>query len=156
MGFLLRKKPKMGLKCVLEPYIRILYNWVIKMNEDNFKTLVNSMRADYEEIKEAFLIDPSGNLLYKSEDFALTESESKDLLDSWKNTKGSLNFMETRFAILKWDDIQLAAKNIKGTDNICGSITPEGNYFVVRIDDAEGKILLIEWSIYINKKVWEK
>lgn len=114
------------------------------------------MRAEYEQIKEAILIDSLGNLLFKSEDFSLGESEPKDLLDSWKNTKGALTFMGTRYIILKWDDIQLAAKNIKGTDNICGSISPDGDYFVVRIDDAEGKLLLIEWSIHVNKKVWEK
>ena len=126
------------------------------MNEDTFKTLVTNLRSEYDQIKEALLIDSSGNLLFKSEDFALGENEPKDLLDSWKNTKGALSFMGTRYAILKWDDIQLAAKNIKGTDNICGSITPEGEYFVVSIDDTEGNLLLIEWSIHINKKVWEK
>ena len=56
-------------------------------------------------------------------------------------------------AILKNDEIQLAAKNIgAGKGNIVGSVTKEGDYLVAHTRD-EGMILL-EWSIFINKVAW--
>ncbi|MCK4369925.1 MAG: hypothetical protein KAW03_02570, partial [Candidatus Lokiarchaeota archaeon] len=65
----------------------------------------------------------------------------------------SLTFQNYRFAILKNDEIQLAAKNIgAGKGNIVGSVTKEGDYLVAHTRD-EGMILL-EWSIFINKVAW--
>ena len=126
------------------------------MNEAKFKELVNKIKSEYDQVKEVLLLDPTGNVIYKSEEFPIDEKETKGVLDSWKNTKSSLNFMGNRYVILKWDDIQLAAKNIGGKGNICGSITPEGDYFVAHIEDSQETLLLIEWSIMVNKLVWDK
>ncbi|MFW9900948.1 MAG: hypothetical protein ACFFDY_06635, partial [Candidatus Thorarchaeota archaeon] len=75
------------------------------------------------------------------------------ILNAWKTKEASLTFQNYRFAILKNDEIQLAAKNIgAGKGNVIGSITKEGDYLVAHTRD-EGMILL-EWSIFINKVAW--
>ena len=62
-------------------------------------------------------------------------------------------FQNYRFAVLKNDEIQLAARNISGgKGNIVGSVTKEGDYLVAHTRD-EGLIIL-EWSIFINKVAW--
>jgi hypothetical protein len=126
------------------------------LNESKFKHLVNKIQEEYDEVREVFLLDPSGNIIFKSEDFNLEELEAKEILNSWKNRISHLNFMGDRFAIVKWAEIQLAAKNMHGKGSICGSITPEGDFFIAHIKESKEQILLIEWSIMINKLVWEK
>lgn len=125
------------------------------MNESKFIQLVDKLKEEYDEIKEIFLLDSLGNIIFKSENFSLSENEAKEILNAWKNKKSFLNFMGNRFPIVKWAEIQLAAKNIHGEGSICGSITPEGEYFIAHIQESKD-LLLIEWSIMINKQVWEK
>jgi len=99
-------------------------------------------------------LDGEGEIVRKSTDFQMTSEESKALLTAWKEKQPSLTFMGARFAILKNDEIQLAAKNIAGgKGNIAGSITKDGDYLVVHTSQDTGLILL-EWSIQVNKIAW--
>ncbi|MFX1600526.1 MAG: hypothetical protein ACFFB6_08010 [Promethearchaeota archaeon] len=122
------------------------------MEEQRFNHLVNALN-EYEGVEEIFLLNNEGDILFKSWDFSLTNQEAKAILTAWKTKEHSLLFQNYRFAILKNDEIQLAAKNIgAGKGNIVGSITKEGDYLVTHTRD-EGMILL-EWSIFINKVAW--
>ncbi|MGB5910831.1 MAG: hypothetical protein WBH31_06530 [Promethearchaeia archaeon] len=122
------------------------------MDEQRFYDLVAALR-EYEGTEEIFLLSPSGEILFKSENFPLTNEEAKGILTAWKEKEPALIFQNYRFAILKNDEIQLAAKNVTGgKGNIVGSITKEGDYLVAHTRD-EGMIL-IEWSIFINKVAW--
>lgn len=122
------------------------------MEEQRFNQLVNGLN-EYEGVEEVFLLNSEGDIVFKSGDFPLTSEEAKAILNSWKTKEHALIFQNYRFAILKNDEIQLAAKNIgAGKGNIIGSITKEGDYLVAHTRD-EGLILL-EWSIFINKVAW--
>ncbi len=122
------------------------------MDEQRFNQLVNALN-EYEGVEEVFLLNDEGDIAFKSGDFLLTSEEAKAILNAWKSKEPALSFQNYRFAILKNDDIQLAAKNIgAGKGNIIGSITKEGDYLVAHTRD-EGMILL-EWSIFINKVAW--
>ena len=122
------------------------------MEEQRFNQLVTALN-EFEGVEEVFLLNNEGDLVFKSGDFSLTSEDAKAILNSWKTKEPSLTFQNSRFAILKNDEIQLAAKNIgAGKGNIIGSITKEGDYLVAHTRD-EGLILL-EWSIFINKVAW--
>lgn len=122
------------------------------MEQQRFNYLVEELRK-YDGTEEIFLLDSNGEILFKSEDFPLSNEEAKAMLVAWKQKEPALNFQNYRFAILKNDDIQLAAKNIAGgKGNIVGSITKDGDYLIAHTRD-EGMILL-EWSIFINKVAW--
>lgn len=122
------------------------------MDEQRFYDLVAALR-EYEGTEEIFLLSSGGEILFKSENFPLTNEEAKGILTAWKEKEPALIFQNYRFAILKNDEIQLAAKNVTGgKGNIVGSITKEGDYLVAHTRD-EGMIL-IEWSIFINKVAW--
>ena len=137
---------------MLEYTIKIILNLMRNLNEQRFFDLVEALR-EYEGTEEIFLLNSDGEILFKSEDFPLSKEEAKEILDAWKENKPALTFQNSRFAILKNDNIQLAAKNInQGKGNIVGSITKEGDYLVAHTRN-EGMILL-EWSIFINKVAW--
>ncbi|MHA1490579.1 MAG: hypothetical protein ACTSRI_13105 [Promethearchaeota archaeon] len=122
------------------------------MDEKVFNDSVKALNI-YEGVEEVFLLSAEGKILFKSGDFSLTDDEAKKILDTWKNKEPALVFQNSRFAILKNDEIQLAAKNITGgKGNIVGSITKEGDYLVAHTRD-EGLIIL-EWSIHVNKVAW--
>ena len=122
------------------------------MEEQRFNHFVNALN-EYEGVEEIFLLNNDGDIVFKSGDFPLTSEETKGILNAWKTKEPSLTFQNYRFAILKNDEIQLAAKNIgAGKGNIVGSVTKEGDYLVAHTRD-EGLILL-EWSIFINKVAW--
>jgi hypothetical protein len=122
------------------------------MEKSRFQNLVQ-MLQEQEGVEEIFLLDSTGNVVFKSKDFLLTNEEASSILKAWKNKDSALFFQNTRYAILKSDEIQLAAKNIaKGKGNIVGSITKEGDYLLAHTRD-EGLIIL-EWSILINKVAW--
>ena len=122
------------------------------MEEQKFHSLVSALN-EQEGIEEVFLLNSEGDIVYKSGDFQLDNDEAKAILTAWKTKEPALNFQNHRFAVLKNDDIQLAARNIVGgKGNIVGSITKEGDYLVAHTRD-EGLIIL-EWSIFINKVAW--
>jgi hypothetical protein len=122
------------------------------MEQQRFDYLVNELR-EFEGMEEIFVLDSDGNILFKSEDFQLSNEEANAMLKAWKENESALTFQNSRFAILKNEEIQLAAKNIVGgKGNIVGSITKEGDYLIAHTRD-EGLIVL-EWSIFINKVAW--
>ncbi len=122
------------------------------MEEQRFQVLVKALE-EQEGVEEIFLLNSDGEVVYKSGDFQLSNEDAKAILTSWKTKEPAIMFQNTRFAVLKNDDIQLAAKNIGGgKGNIVGSITKEGDYLVAHTRD-EGLIIL-EWSIFINKVAW--
>jgi len=122
------------------------------MDEQKFFNIVEQLK-EREGMDEIFLLNSEGDVIYKSEDFSLSTDEAKALLKAWKEKEPAVIFQGLRFAILKNDEIQLAAKNITGgKGNVVGSITKEGDYLVAHTRD-EGLIIL-EWSIFINKVAW--
>jgi len=122
------------------------------MEQQRFDYLVSELR-EFEGMEEIFVLDSSGNILFKSEDFQLSSEEAKAILKAWREKESALMFQDLRFAILKNDEIQLAAKNIVGgKGNIVGSVTKEGDYLIAHTQE-EGLIAL-EWSIFINKVAW--
>ena len=122
------------------------------MDENRFNSLVQ-MLQEQEGVEEVFVLNSVGDVVFKSQDFPLTNEESKKILTAWKEKEPALIFQNARYAILKNDEIQLAAKNITGgKGNVVGSITKGGDYLIAHTRD-EGLIIL-EWSIFINKVAW--
>ena len=130
----------------------ILENYGGDMEIQRFKYLVEEL-SEYEGMQEIFVLSPEGEILFKSEEFQLSNEEAKAILKAWKENEQALMFQSYRYAILKNDEIQLAAKNIVGgKGNIVGSITKEGDYIIAHTQDKG--LIVLEWSIFINKVAW--
>lgn len=135
-----------------DPLNTILENYGGDMELQRFKYLVEELR-EYDGMEEIFVLSPEGEILFKSEDFQLSSEEAKVILKAWKENETALMFQGNRYAILKNDEIQLAAKNIVGgKGNIVGSITKEGDYIIAHTQDKG--LIVLEWSIFINKIAW--
>ncbi len=123
------------------------------MDQEKFNRVVDGLK-EYKGVKSVYLLNDQGEVIFKSGEASITNEEGMAILKSWKEKEPSLTYQNSRFAILKNDDIQLAAKNIAGgKGNVAGSITKEGDYLVIHTDPETGLILL-EWSILVNKLAW--
>lgn len=130
----------------------ILENYGGDMELQRFNYLVEELR-EYDGMEEIFVLSPESEILFKSEEFQLSDEEAKAILKAWKENEPALMFQSYRYAILKNDEIQLAAKNIVGgKGNIVGSVTKEGEYIIAHTQDMG--LILLEWSIFINKVAW--
>lgn len=123
------------------------------MNQDKFNQALDDLK-NYTGLTEVFLLDSQGKVVYKYGGVELTDQEGEAILKAWKNKEPSLTYQNSRYAILKNDDIQLAAKNVAGgKGNVAGSITKEGDYLLVHTAE-ETELILLEWSILVNKVAW--
>ncbi|MFX0072980.1 MAG: hypothetical protein ACFFAO_18030 [Candidatus Hermodarchaeota archaeon] len=123
------------------------------MDEEKFKWIISELN-EYPGVRDIYLLNGEGEVIFNSGPSQMDNAEGKSILKAWKEKEPSLNYQKARFAILKNDDIQLAAKNIAGgKGNIAGSITKEGYYLIAHIDQDTDMILL-EWSILVNKLAW--
>ena len=123
------------------------------MNQDKFNQALDDLK-NYKGLTEVFLLDSQGKVVYKYGGVELTDQEGEAILKAWKNKEPSLTYQNSRYAILKNDDIQLAAKNVAGgKGNVAGSITKEGDYLLVHTAE-ETELILLEWSILVNKVAW--
>ena len=123
------------------------------MDQDKFNRVVDGLN-EYEGVTDVYLLNDQGEVILKSGNTQMSNEEGRNLLKAWKEKEPSLTYQNSRFAILKNDDIQLAAKNIAGgKGNVAGSITKEGDYLLIHTD-AETGLILLEWSILVNKLAW--
>ena len=122
------------------------------MEQQRFNFLVKELK-EYDGMEQIFVLNPEGEILFKSEEFQLSNEEAKAILKAWRENETALMFQGNRYAVLKNDDIQLAAKNIVGgKGNIVGSITKQGDYILAHTQDKG--LIVLEWSIFINKIAW--
>ena len=125
------------------------------MDEQEFNRIVDELN-EYEGVEEIFLLNSEGEVLFKTSTInPLTNKEARAILKAWKEKQPSLTYQNFRYAILKNDDIQLAAKNITGgKGNIAGSITKEGDTYLLIHTSQDTDMILLEWSIFVNKVAW--
>ncbi|MBN1801249.1 MAG: hypothetical protein JW891_07055 [Candidatus Lokiarchaeota archaeon] len=123
------------------------------MEQEKFSRIVDDLNV-YKGILEVILLDETGEILYRHGEDTLSAEEARNLLSSWKNKESAIAYNGYRYAMVKKEEIQLAAKNTSdGMGSVVGSITNEGDYLIAHIGQ-ETEIILLEWSILINKLAW--
>ncbi len=123
------------------------------MNHQQFQRIIDDLNQ-YKGVEIVLLLNSEGEILFTSQ-LDLDPIEIKILFKAWKERESSIIFKNQRYAVLKNDDIQLAAKNTTGKKgNIAGSITNEGDYLMAHISNNT-ELTLLEWSIHVNKLAWQ-
>jgi hypothetical protein len=124
------------------------------MNKQEFHKIIDDLNT-YKGVEVVVLLDSKGQIIFCSDESDLDKLEIKALFRAWKQRESSIIFQNQRYAILKNEDIQLAAKNTTGgKGNLAGSITNEGEYLLAHIS-KDTELTLLEWSIFINKLAWQ-
>ncbi len=123
------------------------------MDEKKFNRIVMDLNA-YKGVEEVFLLDKEGEILFNSGNIDFSNEELKNLLTSWKIKDSAIIYNGYRYALVKKEEIQLAAKNTSDKKgSVVGSVTNEGDFLIAHIAQ-ETDIILLEWSILINKLAW--
>ena len=126
------------------------------MEEQEFEEIIEKLN-EHEGIEMIYLVNPEAEILFQ---YKLTKQKPlevhtlKILLKAWKEKEPSLMFQDQRYAILKSEELQFAAKNTtEGKGNLCGSITKDGDYLIAHISNDTG-LSLLEWSVLVNKRAF--
>ena len=124
------------------------------VDEQKFNRIVDELN-EYIGVEEVFLLNTDGDIIFTHGDYSISPEEAKNLLNSWKNKESSISYQNCRFVLIKKEEIQLAGKNtVDNKGNIAGSVTNEGDYLLAHIA-KETDIILLEWSILVNKLAWD-
>jgi len=126
------------------------------MEKQEFDKIIEELN-EFEGVEMIYLINSKAEIIFQYE---LTKQEPlevhtfKTLIKAWKEKEPSIIFRNQRYAILKSEELQFAAKNTtEGKGNLCGSITKDGDYLIAHISGETG-LSLLEWSVLVNKRAF--
>jgi hypothetical protein len=115
-----------------------------------FQSLQNENPGSFELL---VVISKAGEVLYSSQEGAVTPDQAKHILDVWSNNKAAVELGEIRYPVLKWDPLQFAAKNVGGKGSLVGSKTKAENYAVAKVSPGS-PLSVIQASIVLNRWAW--
>ncbi len=126
------------------------------MEKEEFQKIIEEL-SEYEGIEMIYLINPQAEIVFHyhiSAEKALDGGVFKALMKAWREKEPSIMFQNQRYAVLKSEELQFAAKNLTGErGNLVGSITKDGDYLVAHIGRETG-LTLLEWSVLVNKRAF--
>ncbi|TFG00095.1 MAG: hypothetical protein EU541_03220 [Promethearchaeota archaeon] len=126
------------------------------MEKQEFQEIIDKLN-EFQGVETIILINSKADILFQydlSEHEPLEVQSLKNLIKAWKEKEPSIIFRNQRYAVLKSEELQFAAKNTTGgKGNICGSITKDGDYLIAHISNESG-LSLLEWSVLVNKRAF--
>lgn len=128
---------------------------------------MNSATFDSDELNAQFLqfqlenpgfdsiivLSPEGKLEYVSDPAICSEQEAAQLFHAWKEHQSAVILGEDRFPILSWEELQFAARNVKGKGMLVGSRTKTNRYVVIKLGPT-AKIAPTIAAIQVNRWAW--
>jgi hypothetical protein len=96
-----------------------------------------------------------GDILYTSEPDAMSPDQAKHLVDVWFNNKPAVEFGDIRYPVLKWDELQFAAKNVAKKGSLIGCKTKTDNFAVVKVA-GDCPTNIIQATIALNRWSWNE
>ena len=121
------------------------------MNEEEVKQAFAEFQTQFPGMDKLMIMDGEGNILMSTDTDFISAEEAKIVLDVWKSGKSPLEVGGLRYPVLKWDDIQFAAKNIPKKIGLIGSIGKSGNYCVAQYTGGGN---LLQSTIDLNRWCW--
>ena len=99
------------------------------------------------------VLTKEGEILLSSEPNVITPDQGKHIVDVWFHTKPAIELGDVRYPVLKWDEMQLAAKNVRGMGSLVGCKCKSGLYAVAKVK-PECPLNALQASIELNRWSW--
>lgn len=123
------------------------------MDAAEIKAKFDELTQKKEGLGVLLVLSKDGSILYASDPNFAKPEETKALMDAWLTTKPAIEIGGLRYPILKWDPLQLAARNTTGNGAIVGAVTKAGNYAVMQLL-KNCTIPLLEAGVILNRWSW--
>ncbi len=124
------------------------------MEIDKLKSKYLEFQTENEGFGNLILLSKEGEIIFSLDPNFIGGTEAKELMDSWLNHKSAFVIGENRYPILSWEELQFAARNVKGKGAIIGTRTKSNEYTLVHLSPAS-KIAPTMGSIKLNRWVWD-
>jgi hypothetical protein len=121
------------------------------MDVEKIKTEYAKFQEKGPDFGNLMILSREGNLLWSLDPDFTTEDQTKGLMDVWLNSKPAVELNGNRYPILKWDELQFAAKNTAGKGAIIGCVCKSKNFAVVQYSGTGN---LIGATVELNRWSW--
>lgn len=104
-----------------------------KLNIEHVMTEYKTFQEQNQSFGELIILSPNGNLEYTHPSEFCSDSEAQSLFEAWKNHGSAAVIGEDRYPIISWEELQFAARNVKGKGALVGCKTKTNRYIVVHL-----------------------
>ena len=104
------------------------------MDAEQIKNKYQEFQDANNGFAEAMILSKEGKILFSLDPNYITEDEAKNFMDAWLTKKSAVIIGDNRFPILSHEEIQFAARNVKGKGALVGTKTKENHYNNSNID----------------------
>jgi hypothetical protein len=123
------------------------------METDAITTAFKTFQTQNPGFTHLLVLSRDGDILYSSEPNFITPDEAKHVMDTWQHNGPAVELGPLRFAVLKWDELQFAAKNVATKAGLVGSKTKSGKYAMVKLA-PDCPTAILQASIIVNRWSW--
>ena len=103
---------------------------------------------------EIIIISPNGGLEYCSHKDFCSEEDVKALFDAWMNHGPAAVLSGDRYPILSWEELQFAARNVRGKGALVGCKTKTHRYVLIHLN-PNAKEAPTTAAIKLNRWSWD-
>ena len=123
------------------------------------KEKINSSYKEFQAQNPGFgaliVLTRAGEILHMTEPDAMTADQAKHLVDVWFNNKPAVEFGDIRYPVLKWDELQFAAKNVAKKGSLVGCKTKSDKLVVSKVA-GDCPTNIITATIALNRWSWNE
>ena len=112
-----------------------------------------SFLEEYPDFDAFFIADAEGNLLFTTDPSFVKDEDTKSLMQAWLKHESAFTIGENRFPILSWEEVQFAARNVRGHGAIIGTMTESKVYLIAHLKQGASLAPTIA-AIHLNRKFW--
>ncbi len=124
------------------------------MDAEQIKNKYQEFQDANNGFAEVMILSKEGKILFSLEPNYITEDEAKNFMDAWLTKKSAVVIGENRFPILSHEEIQFAARNVKGKGALVGTKTKENHYIIAHLEPSSRFPPTIA-AINLNRWAWD-
>ncbi|TFH29631.1 MAG: hypothetical protein E4G98_03495 [Promethearchaeota archaeon] len=108
---------------------------------------------EFPDFDAFFIVDVEGNMLFTTDPLFVNGDDTKILMQAWLKHESAFTIGENRYPILSWEEVQFAARNVRGKGAIIGTITQSKDYILAHLKPGASVAPTIA-AIHLNRKFW--
>lgn len=123
------------------------------MDSNTISTAFKGFQTQNPGFTHLVVLSYEGDILYSSEPNYISPEEAKHVMETWFHNGPAVELGSLRFAVLKWDELQFAARNVATKAGLVGSKTKSGKYAIVKLA-PDCPMAILQASIVVNRWSW--
>ena len=124
------------------------------MTFDNLKNEFQAFQEENPGFEILLALSAEGNLEFTTEDAFCSPEDAQKMFKAWHEHGSAVVIGEDRFPILSWEELQFAARNVRGKGSLVGAKTKSGRYGIAKLSGS-AKLAPTIAAIKFNRWSWD-